>query len=121
VRVPLDNPEESHELDVQPAISYSGDPDGIMDWQAKGLPASLEDGAIACHDIVTHMEHNMAGAACAEQGQVWEIDPETGIPDTENPVSVGDDEVSSGGTGQFPGAVDFFHSVMFDSDGEVVN
>ena len=34
---------------------------------------------------------------------------------------VGDDEVSSGGTGQFPGAVDFFHSVMFNNDGTIVN
>jgi hypothetical protein len=130
VRVPLDNPEDSEELDVQPALTYPGDPDGIMDWQEKGLPASFEDGAIACHDIVTHMEHNIAGAACAEQGQVWEIDPETGIPDTENPMVVGDDEVSSGGPDYpgtdpidffTPGAVDFFHSVMFDNDGEVVN
>jgi hypothetical protein len=126
VRVPLDNPEESHELDVQPAISYPGDPDGHQDWQEKGLPATLEDGAIACHDIVTHMEHNIAGAACAEQGQVWEIDPETGIPHTEDPMVVGDDEVSSGGGGPgidfvIPGAVDFFHSVMFDNQGDIVN
>jgi hypothetical protein len=34
---------------------------------------------------------------------------------------VGDDEVSSGGTGNIPGAVDFFHSVMFNNDGTVVN
>ena len=63
----------------------------------------------------------MAGAACAEQGQVWEIDPEHGIPETENPMLVGDDEVSGGGKGQIPGAVDFFHSVMFNNDGTVVN
>jgi hypothetical protein len=67
------------------------------------------------------MADNVAGAACAEQGQVWEIDPSTGIPDTENPLSIGDDELTSGGTGQFPGAVDFFHSVMFDNEGETVN
>jgi hypothetical protein len=130
VEVPLENPEDSEELDVQPALSYPGDPDGIMDWQEKGLPATFEDGAIACHDIVTHMEHNIAGAACAEQGQVWEIDPETGIPDTENPIVVGDDEVSSGGPDYpgtdpidffTPGAVDFFHSVMFNNEGTVVN
>jgi hypothetical protein len=120
VKVPLDNPEDSEEI-AQPPISYPGDPDGHQDWQEKGLPATFEDGAVACHDIVTHMEHNLAGAACAEQGQVWEIDPATGIPDTENPILVGDDEVSSGGTGQIPGAVDFFHSVMFDNGGEVVN
>ena len=63
----------------------------------------------------------MAGAACAEQGQVWEIDPDTGIPDTANPMSIIDDEVSSGGTGNIPGAVDFFHSVMFNNDGTVLN
>jgi hypothetical protein len=51
---------------------------------------------------------------------VWEID-EDGIPDTENPISIGDDEVTSGGTGQFPGAVDFVHSVMFDNEAETVN
>jgi hypothetical protein len=127
VEVPLDNPEDSRELDVQPAISYPGDPDAHQDWQEKGLPATLEDGAVACHDIVTHMEHNIAGAACGEQGQVWEIDPATGIPDTENPMVVGDDEVSAGGTNRpgidfiIPGAVDFFHSVMFNNEGTVVN
>jgi hypothetical protein len=128
-RIPLANPAAATEI-AQPAISYQfppatgfpSDPDGIMQWSEKGLPSPpFEPGAIACHDIVVHMEHNLAGAACAEQGQVWEIDPNTGIPDTLNPVSVGDDEVSSGGTGQFPGAVDFFHSVMFDNEGEVVN
>ena len=62
----------------------------------------------------------MAGAACAEQGQVWEIDA-NGIPDTANPVSIMDDEFSSGGTGNIPGAVDFFHSVMFNNDGTVLN
>jgi hypothetical protein len=75
---------------------------------------------VACHDIVVHVEHRIAGGACAEQGQVWEID-ENGIPDTEHPMAVMDDEVSSGGTGQIPGAVDFFHSVMFNNDGTVVN
>jgi hypothetical protein len=50
---------------------------------------------------------------------VWEID-ENGIPDTANPIMIGDDEVSSGGTGDIPGAIDFFHSVMFDNDATVV-
>ena len=36
-------------------------------------------------------------------------------------MMIGDDEVTSGGTGQFPGAVDFFHSVMFNNAGTVVN
>ena len=117
--VPLNNPANTTEI-AAPVISYPGDPDGRMDWTEKGL-TGLEPAAVACHDIVVHMEHNLAGGACAEQGQVWEIDPATGIPDTANPMLVGDDEVSSGGTGQIPGAVDFFHSVMFNNDGTVVN
>ena len=86
-----------------------------------GTLTGLEPAAVACHDIVVHMEHNLAGGACAEQGQVWEIDPSTGIPDTADPMMIGDDEVTSGGRGQFPGAVDFFHSVMFNNAGTVVN
>jgi hypothetical protein len=117
--VPLNNPAATTEI-AQPPISYPGDPDGRMDWTEKGL-VGLEPAAVACHDIAVHMDHNIAGGACAEQGQVWEIDPATGIPDTANPMLVGDDEVSSGGTGQIPGAVDFFHSVMFNNDGTVVN
>jgi hypothetical protein len=121
VEVPVDNPAAAQELDVQPEISYPGDPDGRQEWCEKGLCApAFEPAAVACHDIVVHVEHRVAGGACAEQGQVWEID-ENGLPDTENPMSVGDDEVSSGGTGQFPGAVDFFHSVMFDNEAETVN
>jgi hypothetical protein len=121
VEVPLDNPAASQESDVQPEISYPGDPDGRQEWCEKGLCSpAFEPAAVACHDIVVHVEHNVAGGACAEQGQVWEID-EDGIPVTDDPMSIGDDEVSSGGTGQFPGAVDFFHSVMFDNDAETVN
>jgi hypothetical protein len=117
--VPLNNPAATTEI-ARPVISYPGDPDGRMDWTEKGL-VGLEPAAVACHDIAVHMEHNLAGGACAEQGQVWEIDPATGIPDTANPITVGDDKVSSGGTGQIPGAVDFFHSVMFNNDGTIVN
>ena len=120
LNVPLNNPAATTEI-AAPRISYPGDPDGRMEWCEKGICAGVEPAAVACHDIVVHMEHQLAGGACAEQGQVWEIDPATGIPDTANPMLVGDDEVSSGGTGQIPGAVDFFHSVMFDNDGEIVN
>jgi hypothetical protein len=119
VDVPFANPAASNELNVQPELSYPGDPDGRIEWCERSL-CGLEPAAVACHDIVVHLEHRMAGAACAEQGQVWEID-ENGIPDTENPMAVMDDEVTSGGTGEIPGAVDFFHSVMFDNEGEVVN
>jgi hypothetical protein len=122
--VPLNNPAATTEI-AAPVVVYPGDPDGRIDWCERNLcstpAAPLEPAAVACHDIVTHMEHNLAGAACAEQGQVWGIDPATGIPDTQNPMMVGDDQVTSGGRGQFPGAVDFFHSVMFNNEGTVVN
>jgi hypothetical protein len=121
VEVPLANPAAAQELDVQPEISYPGDPDGRMEWGEKGLPSPpFEPAAVACHDIVVHVEERMAGGACAEQAQVWEIDG-NGIPDTENPISIVDDKVSSGGTGNLPGAVDFFHSAMFNNDGTVLN
>ena len=117
--VPLDNPAATTEI-AAPRIVYPGDPDGRIDWTERGL-TGLEPAAVACHDTVTNMDLNIAGAACAEQGQVWEVDPATGIPDTEHPVLIADDEVTSGGRGQIPGAVDFFHSVMFNNDGTVVN
>jgi hypothetical protein len=126
VEVPVANPAAANELNVQPRISYPGDPDGRIEWcerqfaGANPCPPVFEPAAVACHDIVVHVEHRVAGGACAEQGQVWEID-ENGLPDTENPMSIGDDRVTSGGTGQFPGAVDFFHSVMFDNEAETVN
>jgi hypothetical protein len=126
VEVPLGNPAASQEISQQPAISYPGDPDGRIEWCERGIdfgfctPGAFELAAVACHDIVVHVEHRVAGAACAEQGQVWEID-EDGIPMTEDPMSIGDDQLTSGGRGQFPGAVDFFHSVMFDNEAETVN
>jgi hypothetical protein len=131
VDVPFDDPSQAEELKdeqggtIQPAINYPGDPDNRIEWCERSLgcppnPADLELAARACHDIVVHMASNMAAGACAEQGQVWEID-ENGIPDTENPVMVFDDAVTSEGTGNIPGAIDFFHSAMFDNEGEVVN
>jgi hypothetical protein len=124
LNVPLNNPANTTEI-AEPEISYQipgwpRDPDGQQDWSEKGL-TGLEPAAVACHDIVIHVPDDIAGGACAEQGQVWEVDPATGIPDTLDPMAVGDDEVSSGGTGQFPGAIDFFHSVMFDNGMETVN
>jgi hypothetical protein len=126
VEVPLDSPARARELNQQPRIRYPGDPDRRMEWcerqfaGASPCPAAFEPAAVACHDIVVHVEHRIAGGACAEQGQVWRIN-RNGIPQTRNPISIGDDEVTSGGRGQFPGAVDFFHSVMFDNEGETVN
>jgi hypothetical protein len=58
------------------------------------IPA-FEPAAVACHDIAVNVEHRMAGAAYAEQGQVWEID-EDGIPMAEEPMLIGDDQLTSG-------------------------
>jgi hypothetical protein len=122
VEVPFADPAASQELDVQPRIRYPGDPDRRIEWAERGFPGppAFEFAARACHDIVVRVEDRIAGAACGEQGQVWPIGPD-GIPQTLNRISIVDDEVTSGGTGQFPGAVDFFHSVMFDNEGETVN
>jgi hypothetical protein len=121
--VPLNNPAATTEI-AAPQISYPGDPDGRIEWCERGLcstpAAPLEPAAVACHDIMVHEEHRLAGAACAEQGQVWKIDRD-GIPRTEDPITVVDDDVTSGGRGQISGAVDFFHSVAFNNDGHVVN
>jgi len=40
---------------------------------------------------------------------------------TDDPTLVADDEVTGGANAQIPGAVDFFHSVMFNNAGTVVN
>jgi hypothetical protein len=126
IEVPLDNPAAAKEI-AQPEISYPGDPDGKIDWCERSIvadpnpcPGAFEPAARACHDIVVHVKRSIAGAACAEQGQVWRIGPD-GIPDTEDPITVDDDEFSSGGTGNIPGAIDFFHSAMFNNEGTVLN
>jgi hypothetical protein len=123
IEVPLANPAAAHEI-AEPPINYPGDPDNQIDWCERGpgacAPGVLEPAARACHDIAVHVQLRLAAGACAEQGQLWEIDA-NGIPDTANPIWVSDDEVSSGGTGDIPGAIDFFHSATFSNDGSVVN
>ena len=124
IEVPLANPAASSVI-AEPPISYPGDPDNqrLVERSVTGpiplLPAR-EPAAAAVPRHRGPRRGRIAGAACAEQGQVWEID-ENGIPDTANPVAIIDDEFSSGGTGNIPGAVDFFHSVMFNNDGTVLN
>jgi hypothetical protein len=122
IEVPLNNLAASKEI-AQPRLSYPGDPDGRIEWCERGgalCPPAFEPAAVACHDIMVHVKRRIAGAACAEQGFVWRIGGD-GIPRTDDPIMIVDDEVSSGGTGQIPGAVDFFHSVAFNNDGTVVN
>ncbi|MDQ3956438.1 MAG: hypothetical protein M3285_12915 [Actinomycetota bacterium] len=121
LEVPLNNPSAAQEI-AEPPINYPNDPDNQIDWTERGLvaPGVLETAARACHDISVHVKSGLAAGACAEQGQLWRID-ENGIPDTANPVWVSDDEVTSGGSGDIPGAVDFFHSATFSNDASVVN
>jgi hypothetical protein len=123
LEVPLGNPAAAHEI-AEPPISYPGgpgQPNRLVRARAGGLrPGVLEPAARACHHIAVHVELRLAAAACAEQGQMWRVD-ENGIPDTAHPILIGDDEVSSGGTGNIPGAVDFFHSAIFSNDGSVAN
>ena len=126
LEVPLDNPENSAEI-AQLPINYPGDPDNQIDWCERSVtgpgeecPGPLEPAARACHDIVVNMRSRLAAGACAEQGQIWNIGAD-GLPDTANPVSIADDEVTSGGTGNIPGAIDFFHSAMFNNEATVAN
>jgi hypothetical protein len=126
IEVPLADPSASQEI-AQPPIEYPGDPDNVIDWCERGPGACdapdftvLEPSARACHDIAVHVQLGLAAGACNEQGQLWNVDA-NGIPDTANPIFISDDEFSSGGTGNIPGAIDFFHSATFSNDGSVVN
>jgi hypothetical protein len=123
VEVPLANPSAAHEI-AEPPINYPGDPDNQIDWCERGpgacAPGVLEPAARACHDIAVDVKRRLAAGACNEQGQLWRIDA-NGIPDTANPIWISDDDFSSGGTGNIPGAIDFFHSATFSSDASVVN
>jgi hypothetical protein len=123
VEVPLANPSAANEI-AEPPINYPGDPDNQIDWCERGpgacAPGVLEPAARACHDISVDVQRGLAAGACAEQGQVWRIGS-NGIPNTANPIFVSDDEFSSGGTGNIPGAIDFFHSATFSNDASVVN
>lgn len=119
LEVPLSNPGGATEI-AQPAIAYQGDPDGRNEWCERGLCAGVEPAAVGCSSITVHIERRLAAAACAEQAQIWQIDA-NGIPNTEVPLLTIDDDLSSGGTGQIPGAVDFFDSAAFSNSGDVVN
>lgn len=124
IRVPVNNPTAAKVV-AQPHISYPGDADNTFKPSEHGLSApDLLDGLTACHDIGVLVELRLAAAACAEQGQLWRIKP-NGIPDTEHPIWVYDDNTDSDGPGS-PGtsgdvAVDFWHSATFSQDGRVAN
>ena len=116
VEVPLGDPTQSSEVAELP-VEYPGDNDN------KYLPVSehginggevgtsgLVDGMRACHDLAVFVEKRLVGAACGEQAQVWKIDARTGLPRTDKPLWVHDQD-----------NVDFWHSATFSWDGKVVN
>ncbi len=117
ITVPVRNPKSAH-VTAEPKISYPGDPDNQFD------PAEHElagfNPLTACHDIGVFVELRLAAGACAEQAQLWRL-KNNGIPDTENPLWVYDDNEDTDGPGGGDVAVDFWHSATFSADGSVVN
>lgn len=118
VEVPLDDPADAHEIAELP-IDYPGDPDNTFVPAEHGLPQF--NPIRACHDVGVFLELNLAGGACAEQAQLWRIDPSTGLPDTANPIWVFDDTEDTDGPGGGDIGADFWHSATFSWDGKVVN
>ncbi len=118
VEVPLANPGMSTELTELP-INYPGDPDNKFDPQEHGLAGFPP--LRACHDMTVFVELGLVAAACAEQAQLWRLNPTTMLPDTANPIWVFDDSTDTDGAGGGDSAVDFWHSATFSWDGKVVN
>jgi len=109
VEVPFDNPTAAAEKTELPVV-YPGDADGTYrPVSEQGLSAPLND-FLGCHDLSVFPAKSMVGAACGEQAQVWNIDPETGLPNTAKPRWSYDQP-----------NVDFWHSVTFSWDGKVAN
>jgi hypothetical protein len=125
INVPLNNPSAAAEI-AEPKIVYPGDPDNRFTPAEHGLPGppALEPSMRACHDITTFVPLRIAGAACAEQAQLWRVGPD-GMPDTQNPIWVYDDTVdetgTTGDTADKGVVVDFFHSFTFSWDGKIAN
>ncbi len=121
IRVPAKNPEKAKVI-AEPKISYPGDPDNKFTPSEHSLSGpGLVDGLTACHDIGVFVELKLAAAACAEQAQLWRI-KNNGLPDTENPIWVYDDNVDRDGPNNYGDVVvDFWHSATFSWDGKVVN
>jgi len=121
IRVPVNNPKAAKVV-AEPKISYPGDADNKFDPDEHGLQGFGD--LTACHDIGVFVELRLAAGACAEQAQLWRIKP-NGVPDTEHPIWVFDDQVDETGTTGDPAdtgvVVDFWHSATFSWDGKVVN
>jgi len=110
IEVPFDDPSQAREHSELPVV-YPGDADGTYKPGSEhGLGPSVLDDFLGCHDLSSFPKKGIVGAACGEQAQVWNIDEETGLPDTENPRWVHDQP-----------NVDFWHSATFSWDGKVAN
>jgi hypothetical protein len=118
ISVPVNAPHAAKVI-AQPKISYPGDRDNQFDPAEHGLGAPFLP-LTACHDIGVFVELRLAAAACAEQTQLWRIRP-NGIPDTQHPLWVFDDNSDTDGANN-PGdvAVDFWHTARFTWDGKYV-
>jgi hypothetical protein len=109
VEVPFDDPTAAQELTELPIV-YPGDADGVYKPVSEhGIVAPL-DNFLGCHDLSSFPAKGIVGAACGEQAQVWNIDPATGLPNTQSPRWVHDQP-----------NVDFWHSATFSWDGRVAN
>ena len=109
VEVPLSEPTAAREIAELPVV-YPGDADGTYKPVSEhGLTAPLDD-FLGCHDLSVFPARGIVGAACGEQAQVWDIDKQTGLPDTANPRWSYDQP-----------NVDFWHSATFSWDGKVAN
>jgi hypothetical protein len=117
IRVPVDRPHRARVI-AEPKVAYPGDPDNRFDPDEHALPGFGD--LTACHDIGVFVQLRLAAAACAEQAQLWRVMP-NGIPDTEHPLWVYDDNVDTDGPGGGDVAVDFWHSATFSWDGKIVN
>jgi hypothetical protein len=117
IGVPVDDPAAA-EVIAEPRISYPGDPDNKFDPDEHNFPGFND--LTGCHDIGVFVELRLAAAACAEQLQLWRI-KRSGIPATEHPLWVFDDNSDTDGAGD-PGdvAVDFWHTARFTWDGRYV-
>ena len=104
------DPADAIETTELPVV-YPGDADGTYrPGSEHGLGAGVLDDFLGCHDLSAFPKKGIVGAACGEQAQVWNIDEETGLPDTAHPRWVYDQP-----------NVDFWHSATFSWDGKVAN
>jgi len=109
VEIPFANPAGAAEMTELPVV-YPGDADGrYRPVSEQGISAPLDD-FLGCHDLSVFPGKGIVGAACGEQAQVWDIDSDTGLPDTANPRWAYDQP-----------NVDFWHSATLSWDGEIAN